>query len=226
MSNAEAEIKKVWRILAVDNDSVLELRALRPKGWDGLQPSVVQHFRGTDYADVEGLKAAFENAALTFNALGYNAYMVMNPIRLDFKGPVAAKDVDIECRTRLLVDVDRKGDTSCPANQAEIDAARAMAYQIKAYLATRGWKDPVIMMSGNGFHLYYVLDRLPNNDESTKLVRTTLLKLASTFSNQIVGIDTIVYNASRITKIPGTIMRKGMETDDRPYRMAEVCDEV
>lgn len=226
MPNAEAEIKKVWRILAVDDVSVLELRALRPKGWDGLRPSVVHHFRVTDYENVEGLKAAFENAALTLNAQGYNTYMMMNPLRPDFKGPVAAKDVDIECRTRLLVDVDRKGDTSCPATQAEIDAARAMAHQIKALLATRGWRDPVIMMSGNGFHLYYVLDRLPNNDESTKLVRTALLSLAATFSGQIVGIDTSVYNASRITKIPGTIMRKGMETDDRPYRMAEVCDAV
>jgi len=49
--------------------------------------------------------------------------------------------------------------------------------------------------------------------------------LASRFDNSVVGIDKAVFNASRITKVPGTVMRKGQETPERPYRVAEVCDE-
>jgi hypothetical protein len=91
-------------------------------------------------------------------------------------------------------------------------------------MAARGWIEPVVVMSGNGYHLYYILD-LPNDDASTALVTQTLNQLAAKFNNAVVGIDTTVYNASRITKVPGTIMRKGIATEDRPYRMAVVCDD-
>jgi len=42
------------------------------------------------------------------------------------------------------------------------------------------------------------------------------------FDNDEAKIDRVVYNASRITKIPGTIMRKGIESDGRPFRMSRV----
>ena len=48
------------------------------------------------------------------------------------------------------------------------------------------------------------------------------MKLANKFDNEIVKIDTVVYNASRITKVVGTIARKGLESEGRPYRMARV----
>jgi hypothetical protein len=33
-----------------------------------------------------------------------------------------------------------------------------------------------------------------------------------------------VFNASRITKVVGTVARKGLESEDRPYRMARVYE--
>ena len=81
-------------------------------------------------------------------------------------------------------------------------------------------------MSANGYHLYYILDDISNDLGSASLVQRFLKNLACYFDNDLVGVDTTVYNASRITKVPGSIARKGVETDDRPYRMAEVCDEI
>ena len=46
--------------------------------------------------------------------------------------------------------------------------------------------------------------------------------LAEQFNTPEIEIDPVVYNASRITKFLGTIMRKGTETPDRPYRMARM----
>jgi len=77
-------------------------------------------------------------------------------------------------------------------------------------------------MSGNGYHLYYILDNLPNTQEVTEAIRNALNSLAIRFDNEHVHIDTNVYNASRITKVPGTIMRKGEESPGRPYRRAVV----
>ena len=220
-----AAIKLMWSIFPVGYDSVLELRALWPKGIGDSKPPKVKHFRAGNYQSVDVLKAAFEQVALALNGEGYNIYVVMNPIRADFAGPNAAKDADFRYRDLLLVDIDRVGDTSCPASQAELDSAKALSDQIRAYLSERGWPKPIVVMSGNGYHLYYVLGGLENATEAEAIVATTLQRLASMFDNAVVGIDTVVYNASRITKVPGTVMRKGLATEDRPYRMAEVCDE-
>ncbi|MCE2866508.1 MAG: hypothetical protein LW805_04030 [Oxalobacteraceae bacterium] len=179
-----------------------------------------------DFESIAACKAAFEAKALELNQQGFNVYTVMNPIREDFTGPGAAGDDDIRYRDLLLIDIDRVGDTSCPANQAELDAAKVLALEIREYLAERDWPKPIILMSANGYHLYYILEGIPNDLESASIVRRFLKNLSNRFDNAVVGVDTKVYNASRITKVPGTIARKGMETVDRPYRMAEVCDEI
>lgn len=218
-------IQKLWLIIPVDEGSVLELRAIWPKGVPDRGRPQTKLFRAEDYASSADLKAAFEQKALALNAQGYNIYVVMNPIRADLVGAGSAKDADIQHRHLLLVDIDRIGDTSSPANQAELDAAKALALEVRALLQNRNWPPPILMLSGNGYHLYYRLNQLPNDKASEELICTTLKQLALKFNNQIVGIDTTVYNASRITKVPGTLMRKGLATEDRPYRMAEVCDE-
>ena len=170
------------------------------------------------------MKEAVQTAALDLNRQGFNVYIVMNPIRSDFTGPGCAKDADIIYRDLLLIDIDRLGDTSQPANQVELDEAEALATVVEQALSDEGWGQPIKMMSGNGHHLYFLLEDVPNDEESTALVRTTLTNLAEQFNTATVGIDTTVSNASRITKVPGTIMRKGIETEDRPYRMAKVIE--
>lgn len=224
MIDATVEIKKMWQVFAVGPNSVLELRALWPKGVHGSKPPKTKLFRGSEYGDVDGLRDVFQQTAIELNTLGYNVYMVMNPISHGFSGG-SAKDADIRYRDLLLIDIDRVGDTSCPANQDELDAAKSLADKIQAYMLTQSWPEPIRVMSGNGYHLYYVLEEFDNSAESTAIVKTTLNDLAAMFDNDIVAIDTTVYNASRITKVPGTVMRKGIETEDRPYRMAVVCDE-
>ena len=148
----------------------------------------------------------------------------MNPIKSDFACHGAAKDADIERRTSMLVDIDRKKDTSCPASEEEVDAARAVARSIRDYLASLGWPSPIAMESGNGFHLYYPLANLENSEAVSAQIKRTLNVLATKFDNDTVGVDRVVYNAGRITKIPGTIARKGTESEGRPYRMAMIVD--
>jgi len=226
LSVQQAELKKTWGLIAADDNSVLELRLIWPKGIPNPKIAHSVHFRVKDYESVAACNAAFEAKALELNQLGFNVYTVMNPIREDFTGPGAAKDGDIRYRDLLLIDIDRVGDTSSPANQAELDAAKVLALEIREYLAERDWPKPIILMSANGYHLYYILEGMPNDLESASLVRQFLKNLANRFDNSLVGVDTVVYNASRITKVPGTIARKGIETVERPYRMAVVCDEI
>lgn len=219
-------INRMWRIFEVNPDSVLELRTLWPSGISPIKPPLTRHFRVLDYPTPEACKSAFEEEALRLNAVGYNVYIVMNPIRSDFACTGAVTDADILRRDILLVDVDRVDKTVQPANAAELEAARNLAQNVRAELFRFGFANPVPVMSGNGYHLYYVLQGVANSDESRKVLREVLRELAMRFDNDQVCVDKAVFNASRITKVPGTIMRKGIESVDRPYRMAEVCDEL
>ncbi len=210
------EIKKIWRIKALGPTSVLELRAIHSPN-----KPISKLFKGKDFISTDALKLAFENEVLRLNAAGYNVYYVMNPIRQDFESG-SVKDKDIECCDLLLIDIDKvehKGESS---TNTELEAARLLSEQIADYLESEGWDKPIQMMSGNGYHLYYILDELPNDEKTKSRVEGALRELAEKFNNGIVAVDTVVFNASRITKVSGTIARKGPDTVERPHRMAVV----
>lgn len=210
------EIKNIWRIKAIDSTSALELRAISQS-----KPIITKVFKASQFDNVEALQQAFEDEALKLNQQGYNIYIVMNSIKESFNG-YSAKDEDIATRDLLLIDIDRANSSKEPSNQDELDAANALCTDISTYLLKRGWGEPIKVLSGNGYHLYYKLGQLPNDSMHKELIENTLKELASRFNNNIVKVDTCVFNASRITKVPGTIAYKGIESTDRPYRMARV----
>ena len=113
------------------------------------------------------------------------------------------------------------GNTKQPATDDEVTRALILAEAVASFLAENEWPDPVLMMSGNGAHLYYRLPDLPNTEQSTALVKV-LQTLSHKFDSEEFEVDTSVFNASRITKVPGTVARKGTATEERPYRMARL----
>jgi hypothetical protein len=225
MIDKSKEINKMWQIFSVEEDGILELRALWPNGIKGEIPPRTEHFQVADYFSLKDCQCAFETRALHLNNLGFNIYIVMNPIKPGYAGG-AVKDEHILCRRLLLVDIDRSEKKIQPSNQTELDAAHSLATEIKAFLARRGLSAPTMVMSGNGYHLYYGLNDLENTPSAAKEIRATLHTLSRLFDNTVVGVDTTVHNASRVTKVPGTVMRKGVASDERPYRIAVVCDEA
>jgi hypothetical protein len=220
---ATDEIKKLWKIIAVSDSSILELRAIWPAGITPSRPPITKHFRAKAYSSVDACKAAFEVEAMHLNDVGYNIYFMMNPIASSFNGS-AAKDGDISHRNLLLIDIDRAEMKKEPATDAEVEAAGLLAEIVMAHLDHLGvgWPDPIRVMSGNGHHLYYALPDTPNDEDAKLIVQSLLKGLSAKFDNETVKIDTSVFNASRITKVVGTIARKGIESEGRPYRMARV----
>jgi hypothetical protein len=211
-----ASISEVWKIIDAGDKSALELRAFH---YTNKSKVISKIFKPSSFESIDLMKREFELLASDLNDKGYNIYTVMNSIKPDFQGG-SAKDKDIAHRNLLLIDIDRAGATKSPAINKEVKAARSLANEISAHLRKLGWPEPIQVMSGNGWHLYYRLDQLSNDDETTSLIQNVLKLLAKRFNNSVVNIDTVVYNASRITKVPGTVARKGEETEDRPYRKA------
>lgn len=214
--NQSKEIKNLWKIKLTGQDSILELRAIKKQA---TKPEIITKlFKGKDFQSVEALRIAFEEESLRLNALAYNIYIVMNPIN-DSLTYGSVSDTDIEFRDLLLIDIDRH-ETKNPATDKELDAADELADKVVNYLKSGGWEEPIKVMSGNGYHLYYKLDKVPNSDYNKDAIKDFLKDLAAIFDNDLVKIDTSVFNASRIIKVVGTIAYKGEESNERPYRMA------
>jgi hypothetical protein len=216
------EISNHWLVHQLQNDRPISIRAIKPKG--SQLPLFAQNrtFHPSRFISAQALKDAFEAEAQSLSAAGYNIYTVMNQIRSDFFGSLAVKDADITHRTTLLVDIDRIGDTSHPATDAEIDAAFELAGKVESYLRGEGFPDPFWVHSGNGCHLYYRTPAIPQSALVTQTVELFLKGLANRFNNSVVSVDTSVFNASRITKVIGTYARKGVESEGRPYRIARL----
>ncbi|MDP9362703.1 MAG: hypothetical protein M3Q10_00480, partial [Chloroflexota bacterium] len=136
--------------------------------------------------------------------------------------PTTTSSARITRRRNLLIDVDpvRADDTGDSATDAERDAALAVRDEIKGWLAGLGWPEPVsVAMSGNGGALVYRID-LPNDEAARGLVDGVLRALAARFDTEAASVDTGVGNADRLTKVVGTVARKGAGTPERPHRLA------
>jgi P4 family phage/plasmid primase-like protien len=171
--------------------------------------------------DDMGFKRLAKDARdLTMRAEGI--YCTLNPV-MTRVGLESAKDRDIIQRRWFLVDCDPVRAASTSATDAEKALALVKVQAIRNHLRAEGWPDPVLADSGNGYHLLYRID-LPNDADTTALVRGALRALAARFDDDQVKVDTSVYNASRICKLYGTLARKGESTTERPHRPAALVE--
>ena len=131
-------------------------------------------------------------------------------------------DNDVERRARLLIDLDAKRPSGIASTDREHVAAFYKATTVREALRALGWPEPLLADSGNGCHLVYKID-LPADDGG--LVERVLAGLAAKYDDDQIKVDRVVHNASRISKLYGTPVRKGDNTKDRPHRMARILDD-
>jgi hypothetical protein len=162
------------------------------------------------------------------------AYVTLNPVdgaaysrragRLDAVARGAATaDAHILKRSRLLVDLDAERIAGISSSNLEHEAALSLASEIDDELRGRGWPAPLRADSGNGAHLVYGID-LPSDDDGLvkRVLEAAEARFGTTVSGVRVKVDTSVHNPSRISKLYGTIVRKGDNTIERPHRVARI----
>lgn len=148
-------------------------------------------------------------------------YWCLNPVSIPAGADRAARKDDVVKRRWLLIDVDPARPADANATREEKAAAQAVTADVTDWLAARGWPAPAVVDSGNGWHLLYRID-LPADDGSHALLKALLAALAARFDTAGAVIDRKVYNAGRISKLPGTWARKGPHTPERPHRLASL----
>lgn len=153
-------------------------------------------------------------------------YVTLNPLDSDLLSRCcnrvdvlknSTSDTDVVRRRWLFIDVDPERKSGISSTDAEREAARVVMQAIKSDLAGKGWPEPLVCSSGNGWHLLFRID-LPNDDTSRSLIERFLKGLAEKHDTAQAKIDTSVHNAARITRCYGTVARKGDSTATRPHR--------
>ena len=159
--------------------------------------------------------------AIQMSKRGADVYYCLNPVDprryyakdclRDFKDVCqidayrTAKDADISERNTYLIDCDsirEKGTPSTPEHRA---AALALATTVQAFLAKRGWPEPIILDSGNGVHLLYKGDR---SGTKGSLWDVALRYLSKTLSTEGAKVDVAVFNPARISRLPYILNKK------------------
>jgi putative DNA primase/helicase len=153
---------------------------------------------------------------------GTGVYYTLNPVRPDL-GDHAARVKDVLRRAWFLIDVDRvkSVEPDASATDAEKEAAQKLAMRLLDSLTAKGWPAPVVVDSGNGYHLLYRVD-LPNDPIARNLLKSVLVALKLAHDTPEAEIDGKVHDAPRVAKLPGTWARKGVSTADRPHRLCKV----
>ncbi len=200
-------------LLLLDPDGWHEIRYCPPK--DAADPTDRAVSAPVNLTDLDAAVSEVAGIA-SWNGAG-SIYVTLNPAD-ELKG--AATDKDVTRRRWILVDVDpvkAQGHQGDSASDQEHDQALEVGRDIAEYLSANDWPNPVAIDSGNGYHLIYRVD-LPNDAASKSLVKGVLHALRSRWP----AVDTSVFNASRISKLPGTWARKGEHTAERPHRICRI----
>lgn len=149
-------------------------------------------------------------------------YWTINPIdpAADLEGR-NARIGDILRRRWFLVDVDPKRPEGAMSTHDEHEHAREVAWNVVDDLGDRGWPSPWIIDSGSGFHLLWQVD-LPNDRDDPRIRKQygrVLAWLGKTHDSDRITIDANVGSANQNSKVPGTWVRKGANSPDRPHRL-------
>lgn len=202
---AEIDETEVRRAIAV---------LFHPEHYHLIQSLPSGRWRYTHASDIQAIGIIRDRA----DELG--CYFSLNAI----KSPLdhCLNSSDVSHRQWFLIDIDtNRPDTNVMATDEEREASRMVAVAVNQHLTEQGWPAAVSIDSGNGWHLLYCID-LPADKHTQAILRNCLKRLAEKFDNKAAHIDRGTHDAKRISKLPGTWVRKGVSTDDRPHRVARM----
>jgi len=153
-------------------------------------------------------------------------------------GGQTARDEDIDMLRWMFVDVDTirvphlketdKGEFDrlqheCSTNE-EKARARVVAQKVLKFLEEKGWPQPILCDSGNGFHILFRVN-LQNNPTNVHHIADCLKALKAEFASEPdADIDASVYNPARLTRAYGSTTRKGTDMPERPYRRNRIFE--
>lgn len=134
---------------------------------------------------------------------------------------VSTNDNDIVSRRFVMIDCDPIRKSSVNSSEFEFNCAMQKARDIFRFLRDNGFEDAIVCHSGNGAHLQLAVD-LPNDEETTNILKRFYQYLGQKFTDENVDIDQKVFNLGRLCKTYSTVAKKGANLPDRPWRQSKI----
>lgn len=134
---------------------------------------------------------------------------------------ITTNDGDIVHRRWVLCDFDPVRRSGTNSTDEQLGFAHQKAQAVFRFLRDRGFSEPVICKSGNGYHCLYRIDA-PATDEVTEIIKGFFKYMSSIFTDDKVDFDEKNFNAARISKLYGTMAKKGANIEGMPWRMSDI----
>lgn len=212
-------IRKWWEVFVEDSDyfAFTEVRILGKFQYSGYFNTVDALIQAIEpYADMDE-----EQVYFVLNRIDIACYGRQQSGKILKSPKITTNDNDIVRRKWVLCDFDPLRKSGTNASDEEFELAHKKAQDVFKFLRDRGFADPVICKSGNGWHLLYKIDE-EANDENTEIIKGFFKYMGQEFSDDRVEFDEKNFNAARLCKLYGTMAKKGANLVDRPWRMSEI----
>lgn len=158
------------------------------------------------------------NLYFTLNSINPACYSREQKDKIVLRPKNTTQDSEILCRNYVLIDLDPKRPSGVCSTKEEAMKAHQKGKEVYKFLMDNGFYEPILVFSSSGVHIY-LRCALLNNDENTKLIKRFLQALGMLFSDEYVDCDLAVFNAARISRLPGSYSCKGATNDvNRPQR--------
>lgn len=209
-------IRKWWSVFVVDGFT--EVRILGRFQYSGYFKSIDSLIQAIEpYSNMDD-----EQIYFVLNRIDDACYGRQQSEKIVKSPKITTNDNDIIRRNWVMIDFDPIRKTGVNSTEEEFELAHKKAQQVFTFLRSNGFQEPVICKSGNGWHLQYKVD-LPNDDDTTEIIKQFFSYLGSKFTDEFVDIDQKVFNKARLCKLYGTMAKKGANLADRPWRMSEIA---
>ena len=218
----EQQLRKWWEVFN-PSSKLVEIRLLGKNTYSG-------YFTNIDTLIAQLRPLLDHNNYQYYGAM--QAYFTLNEVNDDLysreqrdvfvkKPKSTTTDGDIVRRRFVLIDLDPQRSAGISASNEEFEKAHMKCVDVYKYLLANGFKEPIITVSGNGYHCYVPCD-MPNDDEHNELIKKFLQSLSNIFGGDDVEVDEKVFNPARIDKLIGTWAKKGADCKERPWRISKI----
>lgn len=177
------DIEKFYKFLGHEKQS--ELRFIEPR-WKNPKPKPAQKWAN----NFEQFYSLCEK---------YNGQMNLY-VGLNERKPRGDKDDDVEFITCIGHDIDAHD-----GNAENFMKAQEVALQMKEDFIKKGHNEPLVICSGRGFWVIHKVSPIENTEENQKKIKQFGKIIKEKYEVEGIELDSAVYNASRIARIPGTL---------------------
>ena len=212
----EETIRKWWEIFVKDN-GFTEVRILGRFQYSGYFSNVDNLISAIKpYADMDD-----EQVYFVLNTIDNACYARQQSEKMVKSPKITTNDNDITRRHWVMCDFDPVRKSGTNSSNDELELAHKRAQDVFRFLRERGFAEPIICVSGNGYHLMYRIDE-DNSEANTEIIKGFFKYMATQFSDNKVDFDEKNFNLARLCKLYGTTAKKGANLSDRPWRESKI----